>query len=489
MTLSAGEQYLLELINRARLDPQAEAKRYNLALNDDLDPGTITGDALQVLAPNADLNAAATAHSEWMLSTNTFSHTGQNGSSAGDRMETAGYEFTGTWTWRENLAWAGTTGTIDLDAAIENHHEGLYRSSGHRANTFAANIAEVGLGQVEGMFTQNGTSYSSSMLTENFAASGGATFVTGVAYQDTNNDKFYSIGEGRSSYSVTADGQSATTSSAGGYGVDVGDSAQTEIVVSRGSTSIARLDLDMSQGNVKLDVVIDANGETSLDLSGSARLLGGIQNARLLGVADLSLDGSGRDNRLTGNKGDNEISGHNGDDRLYGNRGRDDIRGGSGEDVLFGGWGSDEMRGNVGDDKLFGGRGSDRIIGGGGNDELQGQNGSDRLYGERGNDRLFGGNGNDVIKGGADNDRMTGGAGADVFVFNDGDDVIRDFEDNIDTIKIDRGMAGGDATIASILDDATVHNGHTTLHFEGGDSLTFYHMGDPDDLANDLLIV
>ena len=32
MSLSAAEQYMLELINRARLDPIAEAQRYNLAL-------------------------------------------------------------------------------------------------------------------------------------------------------------------------------------------------------------------------------------------------------------------------------------------------------------------------------------------------------------------------------------------------------------------------------------------------------------------------
>lgn len=489
MSLSAAEQYLLELINRARLDPQAEADRYNLGLNNGLNAGTITADALQVLSPNAELSAAAAAHSVWMLAADTFSHTGRGGSSAGDRMEASGYEFSGNWTWRENLAWVGTTGTINLNAAIDNHHEGLYRSAGHRANTFAGNISEVGLGQVAGMFTQNGNSYSSSMLTEKFAASGGATFVTGVAYRDTDNDKFYSIGEGRSNYRITADGQAATTSNTGGYGVEAGDSTQTEVSITRGSSSIARLELDMSQGNVKLDVAIGANGSTSLDVSGSARLLGDVKDARLLGVADLTLGGSGHNNRLIGNKGDNVINGHGGNDRLYGNHGDDDMRGGSGKDVLFGGWGRDEMRGNVGDDKLFGGKSADRLIGGGNNDELQGQYGSDRLYGEHGNDRLFGGNGNDLLKGGAHDDRMTGGAGADVFVFNDGDDVIRDFEDNIDTIKIGRGMAGDDATIASILDDATVRNGHTTLHFEGGDSLTFYHIADPDDLANDLLIV
>lgn len=489
MTLSAAEQYLLELINRARLDPEAEADRFDLDLNDGLGAGTISGEALQVLAPSSELSAAAAAHSEWMLSADTFSHTGQNGSSAGDRMANSGYEFVGEWTWRENLAWAGTTGTIDLADAIENHYEGLYRSSGHRVNTFDADISEVGLGQAEGMFTQNGQTYSSSMLTENFAASGGSTFITGVAYSDADRDKFYSIGEGLGGYNITADGTKVQTATTGGYGMDAGDDAQTQVVVGRGSSSIARLEVDMSDGNVKLDVVVASDGSTHLELSGSAQLLGGIKDARLLGQADLSLEGSGHDNTLIGNKGDNEIFGYNGDDRLYGYHGRDDMRGGGDDDVLFGGWGSDEMRGNVGDDKLFGGKNADRLIGGGDNDQLDGQDGADRLYGEHGADRLFGGNGNDLLKGGAGSDRLTGGAGADVFVFNGGDDVIRDFEDNVDLIKIGRGTAGDDASIASILDDAVVRNGHTTLYFDDGDSLTFYYIADPDDLANDLLIV
>ena len=110
MGLSAAEQYLLELINRARLDPQAEANRYGVGLNSGLQSGTIDTQAKQVLAPNAQLEAAALGHSNWMLDADTFSHTGSGGSSPGARMTAAGYDFTGSWTWRENLAWTGSTG-------------------------------------------------------------------------------------------------------------------------------------------------------------------------------------------------------------------------------------------------------------------------------------------------------------------------------------------------------------------------------------------
>ena len=82
MPLSAAEQYLLELINRARLDPLAEAERYGIDPNDGLDVGQIGPDALQVLAHNEALSVAAQEQNIWMLDTNTFTHSGENGSFA-----------------------------------------------------------------------------------------------------------------------------------------------------------------------------------------------------------------------------------------------------------------------------------------------------------------------------------------------------------------------------------------------------------------------
>src|SRR5690606_7215968 len=116
MALTAPEQYMLELINRARLDPLAEAARYGIDLNKGLAAGTLNGEARQVLAPDTNLERAAQAHSEWMLQTDDFSHTGAGGSNAGARIAQAGY--TGMRSWAENLSWRGTTGRLDLEAAI-----------------------------------------------------------------------------------------------------------------------------------------------------------------------------------------------------------------------------------------------------------------------------------------------------------------------------------------------------------------------------------
>lgn len=433
MTLSAAEQYLLELINRARLDPQAEADRYNLDLNNGLDAGTISGDALQVLAPNSVLDAAATAHSDWMLNADTFSHTGRNGSSAGDRMTASGYEFVGGWTWRENLAWAGTTGTIDLVDAIENHHEGLYRSAGHRENTFDADISEVGLGQVEGMFSQNGQTYSSSMLTENFAASGSSAFVTGVAYRDTDGDNFYSVGEGRSDIWLEVGGAATHVSTAGGYGVDVGTANSVNVTVGTGNTAYGDLQIDMTQGNAKLDLVTATDGEKTLFLSASADLGSGLTNARLLGVADLDLNGSSARDVLVGNSGANrmngegsadQIRGNNGADHLSGSGGHDTIWGGKGEDRIWGGTADDVLKAGKGDDVAKGGKGNDTVYGEAGNDVLQGDAGKDKIYGADGADDLSGGSDADKIWGGDGNDAISGGTGTDKIWGSKGTDKI-----------------------------------------------------------------
>ena len=57
--LTPFEQYMLELINRARADPLAEAARLGVGLNEGLPPGRISPDAKQPLAANDMLNAAA----------------------------------------------------------------------------------------------------------------------------------------------------------------------------------------------------------------------------------------------------------------------------------------------------------------------------------------------------------------------------------------------------------------------------------------------
>ena len=384
MTVSAAEQYLIELVNRARLDPLSEAQRYGIDLNQNLSPGTINASQKQVLAPNAFLEIAAQGHSEWLLATGRFSHTGENGSSVTQRIEAAGYTFSGRWSSGENLAFSASSAPINLDQKIAEHHEGLFLSAGHRRNILEGTFQEIGVAQVAGPFTWNGVRYNhASMLTENFASTGRQVFVTGVFYDDLNDDGFYSIGEGRWG-SVGSDDSAVSTAAAGGYALGV--QAGSSVTVSLGNgTAWGVVTVDTSDGNAKLDLVDGTHVLSSVN----TRLMSGFTEASLLGISDLSLFGASGADRLSGN------SGHN---------------------LLVGGWGDDTIMGNAGRDTVFGGDGDDVLIGGSGNDQLLGGTGTDTLYGGTGNDTLFGNEGADV---------QDGGEGSDTYMI-EGADVIND---------------------------------------------------------------
>lgn len=80
----------------------------------------------------------------------------------------------------------------------------------------------------------------------------------------------------------------------------------------------------------------------------------------------------------------------------------------------------------------------DRIVGLAGDDILAGGGGDDLVLGGRGADQLFGDSGNDVLIGGGGQDLVIGGDGADEFVLAKGlnSDVIQDFEDGIDLLRV-----------------------------------------------------
>jgi uncharacterized protein YkwD len=122
------EQHILDLINAARANPAAEAARLGIDLNEGLAPGTISTAAKAPLVFDAHLNEAADAHSAWMLDTDTFSHTGANGSSPHDRMAAAGYLFKGHSEAGENIAAEWGSGVALDQAAADKLEADLFRS-------------------------------------------------------------------------------------------------------------------------------------------------------------------------------------------------------------------------------------------------------------------------------------------------------------------------------------------------------------------------
>jgi hypothetical protein len=270
------EQLMLELVNRARMDPTAEAERFGIDLNEGLSPDEISSVPKPPLALNPSLIQGARGHSAWMLSTDVFAHEGANGSSPGDRMSAAGYTFSGSWTWGENIAFKGTTAsTIAVSPAVIELHQNLFVDTGisgrgHRLNLLNADFREIGIGVETGIFTQNGKDYTAVMATQDFAASGAnpGPFLVGVVYQDTNADGSYTAGEGLRGVTITPAPGSfhAVSSSSGGYAIPITGLSGAIQVAFAGGPLIGTVvkSVALTGENVKLDFELNADSGPNL---------------------------------------------------------------------------------------------------------------------------------------------------------------------------------------------------------------------------------
>lgn len=105
--------------------------------------GTTSMPPVAVVTWNDKLAKASYDHSVEMKVNNYFSHTGLNGSNAGQRITAAGY----TWkTWGENIA----KGYATEQAVVS----GWLSSEGHCKNIMGANFKEMGVGRSENYWTQ-----------------------------------------------------------------------------------------------------------------------------------------------------------------------------------------------------------------------------------------------------------------------------------------------------------------------------------------------
>lgn len=253
---SAYEQYLLELVKAARANPTATAASLGIGLNDGLPAGTISGAPEAPLAFNPALISAAQQHSAWMLAANTFSHTGAGGSSPGDRMVAAGYSFSGSWVWGENIAVLFGTGVSLSAATVQSLETMLFKSAGHRENLLNPAYKEAGMGVAGGTFQGS----AAVDATQDFALSGSSgTFLTGVAYNDGNGDNFYESGEGLGGISVvvkSASGQTwqTTTWASGGYQMALGAGSYTVTFSGGGLATPVTRSVSIGAANVEVDL-------------------------------------------------------------------------------------------------------------------------------------------------------------------------------------------------------------------------------------------
>jgi uncharacterized protein YkwD len=254
---SALEQLSLERINRARLRPAAEAALAGISLNEGVSADEqITTAPKQALAMNASLTQSARQHSQDMLARNYFEHNTPEGTTPFQRIDGSGYLYTAAG---ENLAWRGTTGTIDEVQTVEQEHTDLFVDSGvadrgHRTIMMQAVFREVGVGILRGEFTDAGTRFDSMMQTQDYGTpASGSTFVLGVVYNDANGNGRYDYGEGTANVGVTLGGVSKTTNAGGGYSFEVRAAGTYTLQFAPGpSRSLA---IDAGSLNIKADLV------------------------------------------------------------------------------------------------------------------------------------------------------------------------------------------------------------------------------------------
>ncbi|WP_134496388.1 CAP domain-containing protein [Microvirga pakistanensis] len=330
---TAYEQLMLELVNSARAKVGA-----------------------QPLAFNGNLNTSADSHTNWMIATDTFSHTGVNGSTPTARMKSAGYVFSSSWSSAENIAWASTRSPTGYQDEVQLLHSNLMNSPGHKANILNGTFREIGIGFNTGAYK----GWNGAFVTENFARSGSKVFLTGVTMDDKDGDRFYDVGEALGSITVTAVSStgarySTISGSAGGYSLALAAGTYKVTYSAANIVSVTK-QVTIGASNVKLDLI-----DPTL-----VKLITGTASA----------------NTLYGSSGIDLIKGGAGADKLYGRAGNDTLRGETGNDTLYGEDGKDTLDGGAGNDILSGGAGADvfRFAGQWGSDRISAfQDGSDRI--------------------------------------------------------------------------------------------------------------
>jgi hypothetical protein len=283
---SDDEQLFLELMNRARLDPSAEADRVLEDYGDadvrsavrfflDQRPGVEytrqenhdAFDALPVVQPlafNALLSEAAHKHTVIMQVVDLQTHQATGELRLGERVTAEGYEWSGlgesVFAFVKSMVHAHAGFAVDWGQAIDGQTG--RPETGHRDSLMAAAFAECGIGVLDD--DDPGTNVGPQLITIDFAEprSAATRFVTGVVYDDANGNDFYDQGEGIPGVRIETDASDffAISSTSGGYAVPVPANAGNVTVFAGGQADTPgavvgsqQVTVTMAGRNVKVD--------------------------------------------------------------------------------------------------------------------------------------------------------------------------------------------------------------------------------------------
>lgn len=288
------QQYMLELINRARADGGAEATRLGLSGLQE-GPPTIGGqvwtiqNSVQPLSWNPQLFNAAQGHATNLNNNDQFfsgtsPHT-FGGTTPNQRIAAAGYSMApysgptnnGSFPGPENVAEAISIGSgpytgAKMIATVLDAHNDLFTDQsvpgrGHRSTTMLAFFREIGIGISAGTDVgpdSQGTvrTWESLYIVQNFGTQTNSTpFITGVVYQDANGNGFYDPGEGIGGVRVDVAGANffAISSSSGGYSVPVPGNGSYNVTFSGGGQATTQRTVNVANSlNAKADYLAGA---------------------------------------------------------------------------------------------------------------------------------------------------------------------------------------------------------------------------------------
>ena len=291
---TGGEQWMLEMINRARFDPAAEGQRFLETTDTDV-VGAINyfsspeiGMDIEAVAAefatyaprppmafNSALMDVANQHSLYMISIDQQTHnrvdSSTNANAFRDSFTNAGYNLQ-SWIGENVFArsvseWYGHA-ALNIDwGAGGNAVNGIQTPPGHRRTIMGLlrypgdpytypDYREVGIAVIPE--NDNGTSVGPLVISQDFGRVSGETFLTGVVYNDSDADGFYTPGEGIGGVTVMpASGDYyAVTSASGGYAIPFfGHSGTVDLSISGGGVPARDVTIMMEGENVKVDVI------------------------------------------------------------------------------------------------------------------------------------------------------------------------------------------------------------------------------------------
>ncbi|MES2475486.1 MAG: CAP domain-containing protein [Verrucomicrobiota bacterium] len=281
------EQYMLELINRARANPAAEGK-FLCNSGDDwvetaidyfkVDLDRVRKDfasypARPPLAFNPLLMSSARGHSTDMAVRKFQGHNSSDGTSFIDRLTQSGYPYSGLGESVYSLhvpdtLFAHVGFNIDWGPGAG----GVQAGVGHRVNMMNFNstvFKEVGIGVI--VRTGSGAqSHGKLAITQDFGiADDSHAFLLGVVYVDRNANGICDPGEGKPGVSVSPSvGDSyAITSTSGGYAIPFSSAASGVLTFSGGGLDAAETRVfSIGKENLKIDLVTASAGETPVSL-------------------------------------------------------------------------------------------------------------------------------------------------------------------------------------------------------------------------------